>query len=303
MSVAAYGITRPSDVDLEDIDVFYNYIPNREVQNNEFIRLETSEILSPINLVDDGDELFISGGENLLEGLYNLRLPAETFNELGIYTVYIKPKSYIVEIIDCNTLSSLPTVRGIIIDSNDLPEVFETNNSLQGYRIEYLDPENNKVRNLVRYVVSSNKVVPVTENVGTTNQQATRYRFDDTGNHIFLQVTPTSASNVKPNQLPFIGVPGGIIKISNTYFSPLVLEIELVENTVETLTNLLMGEQVKDVRNGILTYFDKNREITKQFNLFTIKDSVEDVPLYEVKEIRDNIDENQNINDVTDGID
>ena len=302
MGVGTYGLTRPSDVSVEDIDMFYNFVPNREVENNEIFRLEPSELLTQMNLVDTNDEMFVSGGENVLEGLYNLRLPATIFNELGIYTIYIKPKSYVIEVLDCNTLSSLPTVRGLIIDGNDLPENLQTNNSLQGYRVEYLDDNNLKIRNLVRYIVSSNKVVPVTENVGNVNQQATRYRFDDIGNHIFLQVTPSSAPNIKPNQLPFIGKTGNYIKISNTYFSPLVIEIEMVENTIETLTNLLMGEQVKDVRKGIITYYDKDREIVKQYNLFTIKDDVRDVPLYEVRELRENVDELQNFNNIIDAI-
>ncbi len=304
MGTGIYGITRPSDVNVEDIDVFYNYIPDRGVVNNEMVRLNSEEILSRIFL-SENDENFVSGGDNILEGMYNLRLPAEIFNELGIYTIYIKPKTFLVEIIDCNTLSSLPNIRGLIIDpvSDDLPETLRVNNALQGYKIEYLDNENNKIKNLVRYVVSSNKVIPVNENVGNTSQSTTRYRFDDSGDNIFLQVTPSSASNTKPNDLPFIGRPGGIIKLSNTFFSPICMEIEMVENTIETLTNVLFGEQVKDVRNGILTYFDENREIVKQFNLFTLKDSVEDVPLYEIKELRENIDTSQNIDNIIDDID
>ncbi len=304
MGIGTYGITRPSDVSIDDIDIFYTYIQNREISNNEMIRLDSGEILSEMFLSENNteDELYLLGGDNILEGLYNLRLPANIFNDLGIYTIYLRPKTYVVEIVDCNVLSSLPSVRGIVIDINDLPETLQTNNALQGYKIEYFDEEKNKIRNLVRYIVSSNKAVPITENVGNTNQEATRYRFDDSGTHLFLQLTPSSSSNVKPNQLPFIGDPGGIIKISNTFFSPLVVEIELVENTVETLADLLMGEQVKDVKNGILTYYDKNREITKQYNLFTIKDSVDNVPLYEVKQKRDNIDESQDFDEITDEI-
>jgi hypothetical protein len=304
MGIGIYGITRASDVDVADIDVFYNYIPDRSVVNNEMLRLNSEEILSRIFLSED-DENFVSGGDNILEGMYNLRLPAEIFNELGIYTIYIKPKTFLVEIIDCNTLSSLPNIRGLVIDpvSDDLPETLRINNALQGYKVEYLDNENNKIKNLVRYIVSSNKVIPVNENVGNTSQSTTRYRFDDSGGNIFLQVTPSSASNTKPNDLPFIGRPGGIIKLSNTFFSPICIEIEMVENTIETLTNVLFGEQIKDVRNGILTYFDENREIVKQFNLFTLKDEVENVPLYEVKELRENIDTSQNINNILDDVD
>lgn len=301
MSIGIYGTVRPADVSLNDIDIFYNYTSNRETKNTEMFRLDPNDVLETIQTPID-DDIHVGGSDNLLEGLYNLTLPADVFNDIGIYTIYIRPKTYILEIIDCGTLSSLPNIRGLVIEIEDLPENLEVNNALQGYRVEYLDDEKNKVRNLVRYIVSSNKVVPVTENVGNTNQQATRYRFDDIGTHLFLQLTPSSAANVKPNQLPFIGNPGGIIKITNTYFTPLVMEIEMVENTVESLTNLLMGEQVKDVRNGILTYYDSNRNIVKQYNLFTIKDSVHDVPLYEVKEIRDAIDESQDFDSIIDEI-
>lgn len=302
MGVGTYGLTRASDVSVDDIDIYYNYTPTREAENNDFFRLDPNVVLTEINLVDETDETFINDAENILEGVYNLTLPATIFNEIGVYTIYIKPKTYVLEVLDCNTLSALPNVKGLVIDMTDLPEQLQTNNALQGYRIEYLDGEKNKIRNLVRHIVSSNKVVPITENVGTPSQQATRYRFDDLGNLLFLQLTPSSAANVRPNQLPFIGKPGNIIKISNTYFSPMIIEVELVENTVESLTNILMGEQVKDVRSGILTYFDRNREIVKQFNLFTIKDDVQNVPLYEVKELRENVDENQDINNIIDSV-
>jgi hypothetical protein len=297
MAIGTYGITRPSDVNIEDINMYYNYSPDRQTSNDVIYGLNPTELLSYTYLPDD-DPNVIAGNENLLEGLYNLRLPASIFNQLGIYTIYIKPKVTVTTIIDCSVLSALPTVKGIVIDVNTLPSALRANNALQGYRIEYLDSEGNKLRNVVRYVVTSNKVVPVTENVGNTNQKAIRYRFDDSGTLLFLQVTPSSSSDVKPNVLPFIGNPAGIILLSNTYFSPVVLEIELVQNTIDTLSDYVAGEQIKDVKNGILTYYDKNRVIKKQFNLFEIKDTVEDVPLYEVKEERTNIDETQNFNDI-----
>ena len=205
---------------------------------------------------------------------------------------------------DCGVLSSLPTINGIVIDLNatQLPDNLKANNALQGFKIEYLNTDGTKLRNTVRYVVTANKVVPVSENIGNTSQKAVRYRFDDSGTLMFLQVTPSSSSDVKPNVLPFIGNTGGIILISNTYFSPLVLEVEMVENTIDTLTNYVAGEQIKDVQNGILTYFDKNRVIIKQDNLYEIKDDVTNVPLFEVKEERTNIDETQNFNDVTSGV-
>lgn len=297
MATGIYGTTRPADVSIDDIDIYYNYTPNRETLNDEIIKLNSSEILSYNYLPEDEQ---ISGDENLLEGLYNLRLPATVFSQLGIYTIYIKPKKFNVIIVDCSVLSSLPTVKGIVLNLNDLPSNLRANNALQGYRIEYVDSTtNNKIRNVVRYVVSSNKVVPVSENVGNTSQKAIRYRFDDSGSLLFVQLTPSSASDVKPNATPFIGNPDQMIIVSNTFFSPVVVEVDMVANTVETLSNYVAGEQIKDVDNGILTYYDENRVITRQFNIYEIKDDVNDVPLYEVKERRTNIDESQDFDDVT----
>jgi len=297
MAIGIYGTVRSADVTVEDINVYYNFTPNRETINNIILSLNASDVLTYCYLPTD--EVIVGYTENLLEGLYNLRLPASVFNQLGIYTIYIKPKVIPIVIVDCSVLSALPTVKGIVVDVNSLPEALRANNALQGYRIEYVNSVNNtKLRNVVRYVVTSNKVVPVSENVGNTSQKAIRYRFDDAGTLVFLQVTPSSSSDVKPNVLPFIGNPADIILLSNTYFTPLTIEIELVENTIDTLADIVAGEQIKDVQKGILTHYDKDRVITKQFNLYEIKENVTDVPLFEVKEIRTNIDETQNFQDV-----
>jgi len=31
MAVGTYGTTRPADVNIEDIDIYYNYTPSREI--------------------------------------------------------------------------------------------------------------------------------------------------------------------------------------------------------------------------------------------------------------------------------
>ncbi len=304
MAIGTYGIVRPADVSVEDIDVYYNYTPNRQTSNNIVHKLVASEVLEYCKLPDD-DENYVDYGSdesenhNLLEGMYNLKLPATEFYQLGIYTIYIKPKTTMLTIVDCSVLSSLPSVKGIVVDMNTLPEPMKRNNYLQGYRVEYLNVDGTKKRNTVRYIATSNRVVPVSENIGNTSQKAIRYRFDDAGTLMFLQLTPSSSSDVKPNALPYIGNIGDTILISNTYFTPLVVEVELVENTLDTIANIVAGEQVKDIQKGILTYYNKNREITKQFNLYEIKEDVTNVPLFEVKERRTTIDESQDFDDVT----
>jgi hypothetical protein len=310
MGVGLYGVTRSADVNIEDIDMYYNYAPDRQTNKTDIIPLTATELLSYLYLPSTDPNYIpvidpsLTENSNVLEGLYNLRLPAAIFNQLGIYTIYIKPKLIMTTIVDCGVLSSLPTVNGIVIDlsTTPLPDNLKANNALQGFKIEYLNSDNTKMRNTVRYVVTSNKVVPVSENVGNTSQKAVRYRFDESGTLMFLQLTPSSSSDIKPNVLPFIGNIGGVILITNTYFSPLVLEVELVENTIGTLADIVGGEQIKDVQNGILTIYDKNRVITDQFNLFEIKDDVSNVPLFEVKEKRNSIDETQNFNNITSGI-
>ncbi|MFW5847348.1 MAG: hypothetical protein ACOCVF_00315 [bacterium] len=302
MAIGNYGIVRGSDVNINNISVFYNYTPTREIENNEFIEIDAGEILSECSLPDSTD-LGENYTEKIMEGMYNLRLPATTFNQIGVYTIYIKPKTFSMEIADCGVLSAFPNVKGLVINEADLPDDnLRANNGLQGYRIEYVNDNGEKRRNTVRYVVTSNRVSLVNENVGDSSQKSTRYRFDDNGSMIFLQITPSSASGIKANSFPFIGTPGQTILMSNTFFSPVMLEINMVEHDIDSVANSIIGEQIRDVKNGIVTLFDNNREITNQYNMFIIKDDVTDVPLYEIKEKRTNIDNSQNFDNVLDGI-
>jgi hypothetical protein len=299
MSIGTYGSIRPSDVKVDDISIFYNYTASRETASNEMFSINALDVLTPLALPADQQ---VSGQENLLEGLYNLKLPATIFNALGIYTLYIKPTTINSTIVDCGVLAALPTTKGILINSNLLPEGLRANNALQGYKVEYINIDGTKLRNVVRYIVTSNKAVPISVNVGNTSQRAQRYTFDDTGNLLFIQLTPSSASDVKPNVTPFIGTAGQSILISNTFFSPLTVEIEMVQNTIDTIMNIVAGNQIKDVTNGILTYYDQNNQILRQFNLYELKDDVTNVPLYEIKEERDNIDETQDFDTITDSV-
>lgn len=278
--------------------MFYTFSPSREDNSNEIFRLDPTTLLEPL-LVPSDEQVDV---DNLLGGMYNLTLPASTFNQLGFYTIFIRPKQIRSTIVDCGVLSSLPTVKGIILDTNALPSELTTNGTLDGYRIEYLNDDGTKLRNTVRYVVTSNKAIPVTENIGNTSQTAVRYRFDDSGSLLFLQLTPASASNVKPNITPFIGKPNQTIFLYNTNVNPLAIEVEFVENNIDTVVNLVGGEQIKDVQRGILTNYDADRNIIKQFNLYEIDDDVTDVSLFEVKEKRDIIDQSQDFDDITDSV-
>jgi hypothetical protein len=300
MAVGTFNPNRGTDVNIENVEVFFTYSPNRETAGTEVTRLTATDVLEPLLLPPDEQN---GGEDNLLEGMFNLTLPATTFNQIGIYTIFIRPRQVRLTITDCGVLSALPTVKGLVIDSTALPTQLTANNALQGFRIEYINDDGTKLRNVVRYVVTSNKVVPVTENVGNTSQSAVRYRFDDSGNLIFLQLTPSSASSVKPNATPFIGNPNQTILLNETSFDPVAVEVELVENTIDDVIDYVGGEQVKDVNNGIFTVYDRDRNIKQQFNLFEIDDEIaNDNSLFEVKERRTDIDETQDINDIIDSI-
>lgn len=303
MAIGTFGSIRPADISPADLEIYYTYTPNRETQPTAVSALTSTDVLSEFTIPSDQQ---ISGEQNLLGGLYNLKLPATVFNQLGIYTVYIRPKvinktvnGAPLTITDCGVLSSLPSVKGIVINSNSLPDNLKTNNALQGYRVEYLESNGSKIRNTVRYITTSNRVVPVTDNISNTSQTAIRYRFDDSGNLLFLQVTPSSASAVKPNITPFIGSPNQRILLSNTNVNPETIEIEMVENTIDTLVNYVAGEQIRDVKKGILTYYDADRQIVKQFDVYNIEDNINNEELYEVKEERTTIDTTQDFDTIT----
>jgi hypothetical protein len=115
---------------------------------------------------------------------------------------------------------------------------------------------------------------------------------------MFLTVTPSSAPSNKPNTIPFIGQPSQKIILSNTFFNPTTIEIEMVEHDVTTLAHALYGNQSKAVSSGIYTIYDNNNNIYKQYNLYEIKDELNET-LYEIREERTEIDESLNFDSIT----
>jgi hypothetical protein len=115
---------------------------------------------------------------------------------------------------------------------------------------------------------------------------------------MFLTITPSSAPTNKPNTVPFIGTPSQKIILTNTFFNPTTLEIEMVEHDASTLANALYGNQSKAVSQGIYTIYDNNNNIYKQYNLFEIKDQFNET-LYEIREERTDIDETLNFDTIS----
>lgn len=304
MAVGSYGTIRPADVSPEDVEILLHYAADRGATTSSTLtKLDSVTILSPIlHNVSTTDDTNAPNVE-VLGGLYNLRLENSTFSDKGIYTMHIRPKQIRTLITDCGILSSLPSVRGIVIDlsnvdSNDRGKF--TPQGLVGYRIEYISPaDNKKVPNFYKIVTSSFYCEPVTANLTNTTQKSIRYRYSDAPtNLVFLTVTPSASPSNKPNTIPFIGQPQQKIILTNSYFNPTTVEIEMVEHDASTLALALYGNQSKAISSGIYTIYDGSNNIYKQFNLYEVKDEFNET-LYEIRENRTDIDQTLNFDDIT----
>lgn len=300
MALGTYGTVRPADMSPEDVEIILNYTPSRDVTTNFVLKkLNAADVLTPyFHNANTGGNADVE----ILGGLYNLKLPSEEFNKIGIYTLYIRPTEIRTTITDCGVLSALPNVKGLIIDLNGVPAQYRnrfTNQGLVGYRIEYLNDDGTKIPNFYRIITSSFYCEPVISNLTNSSQKAIRYRYVDGGSDlIFCTVSPSSAPSNKANATPFIGQPNQNIIMTNTFFNPISVDIELAEHDIDTLAIALYGNQTKSMEDGIYTLYDRNLNIYKQYNLFEIRDEFNNL-LYEVRQDRDeNIDFSKNFNNI-----
>ena len=300
MATASYGTIRPADVSPEDIEIILNFTPSRdETDNFVLTKLDSLALIKPyFNNTSTG-----VNSVEILGGLYNLRLPADQFNRIGIYTLYIRPAQIRCTILDCGVLSALPNVRGLVIDLNSVPSQYRNkfvNQGLVGFRIEYLNTDGTKIPNFFRIITSSFFCEPVVQNLTNTSQKAIRYRYTDNNtNLIFCTLTPSSAPTNKPNAIPYIGQPNQNIIVTNTFFNPITLDIEIAEHDFSTLAIALYGNQTKSMDDGIYTIYDTANNIYRQYNLYEIRDQFNKL-LFEVREDRDNnIDFSKSFSNIT----
>ena len=232
--------------------------------------------------------------------MFTLKLPLEKFGEPGIYTVYIKPKEIETIIQDVGVLSAYPDVRGIVLKSfTGDNSVLNVNGALTGYRVEYFGMDGGTRSEDFSIITSSNKCSTIIQNIISTNQKAIRYRFDDTSNLIFCTVSPSTAPSFNANSLPYIGRATETIRLVNTKFEPLLIEVEMVEHDEETLSVMLEGNQIRDLDHGLITTYNFDNEIYRQHEYYTIKEST-GRNLYDVKvDRKDNIDSSQDFNEIT----
>ncbi len=303
MAVGNYGTVRPADVSVDDIEIFYTKNDGNTIST--LVELTPSQVLTKVDNPTPGREGEIFGG------LYTLSLPTDTFNSKGIYTIVIRPKQYRTTIVDCGVLAANNDVVGLVINKGDsgeaedegIPAKLGADGSLVGYRVEYITTDTEsaekKVNNLFRIITSDNRsaVVPDQTNTALKNNS---YSFNNSSNLSFCTLTPSSAPSVRPNALPYIGVPEQKIIITNTFFNPIMLEVEMVEHDDETLAYALYGNQSKSLEDGIYSIYNFENAIYRQYNLYEVKDQFTGSPLYEVRQERDNIDFTKDFDSITD---
>jgi hypothetical protein len=247
MALASYGTIRPSDVSPEDVEIILHYTPSRDdTANFVLTKLDSVSLLRPyFNNSSTGGNANIE----ILGGLYNLKLPADQFNAIGIYTIYLRPT---------------------------------------------------QIPNFFRVITSSFFCEPVIQNLTNTSQKAIRYRYTDSNSGLlFCTLSPSSAPTNKPNAIPYIGQPDQDIIITNTFFNPITLDIEVAEHDFSTLAIALYGNQTKSIDDGIYTYYDSQNNIYRQYNLYEIRDQFNEL-LFEVRQDRgNNIDFSKNFTNIT----
>ena len=267
-----YGTKRPANITSDDVDIFYSYRPSRAEDSAEystFKKLDSKLLMNTSGKTDGGNV-------EVLPGMFDLRLPLDIFGNVGIYTIYIKPKEIRTTILHISTLAAYPDVRGLVLDTNGM-----SNGSLVGYRVEYFNESGDREEDF-RIITSNNRCEPVAQIFNDATQNGVRYRFNDAASLMFCTVTPSTSLSFNNNTLPNIGAVGQEIALINTKFNPLCIEVEMVENDAETIATMLNGDQIRDLEHATITTFNKNHEPFSQFSYYTSKNKLGKA-LYEVK--------------------
>ena len=290
-----YGTVRSAYIDPQkDAELFYFYRPNRSTTDEDFTKFKP---LNASNLVRSHAEGIKGGIEDVHPGMFKLRLPLDVFNDTGIYTVYIRPKEYVTNLTDVSVLADYPEIRGVVIEKGKVGDVTD----LTGYRIEYFDTSTNKRTDRAFIITSCNFCKPIWVSVSDSASMPKRYQYtDSSSNLLFCTLTPCSYGDYSPNVAPNIGT--GVeekdkVAIINTKFSPVMIEIEMVEHDAETITTMLEGDTIMDHDRAIMTHYNDNKEIYQQYDFYEQKNSLGE-PLYSVKRKRENIESGEDYDNI-----
>lgn len=287
-----YGSIRPSLVDVSnDVEIFYHYRPTRNSEDEIFSNFKKVEnVTSMLSAATYEDEKEGGDIDIRLPGMYNLSLPVSIFGRVGFYTIYIRPKEIKAKIMDIGVLAAYTDINGIIINMNeqkDQSTLFQ-NDCLNGYRIDYFEDDGGtlKRQDYYRIITGCNRCEPITQNLSSSSSNSNGYRFNSSGSLCFLTVTPNSSPSYKAGSNPFIGAPNQVIRISNTKFDPVMIEVEICRHDIETLNTAIDGDQIRSIDNGLLTTYNENGEIYSQKEFFSLKDNYTQNDRYEVKKDR-----------------
>jgi hypothetical protein len=287
MSLGVFGSKKLADVGISDVDILYSYSPSKE-QVGELVLKPLFDNISPA----DFQKMFGA------DGVYRMRLPASIFKDLGFYTVLVKPKTFETQILDCSfvvsTVANQVEVsrRGIVIPNLKI----NGGNSLVGYQIEYFGTNGQKIKNFFKIITSSDLVSPSTNN-NTLNPGSKTYTLDPNGSFLFLTVTPDEGGTISSNQGTNIGVQGQTISVSNTFFDPLMIEVEMTDQNIKTLSYGVYGNSQRNLETGVYTIFDENGRVYKQYTLGTAK-TITNNGSIEFRQKRENVNLNQTFDDL-----
>jgi hypothetical protein len=284
MSSGIFGTIRPANINISnDVEMYYYYRPSRgetDAEFNGYKKLNPTSCLS--QCVSDYDETKIIG-------IYDLKLPLNSFNKKGIYNIYIKPKECNTKIVDVSILAAYPSIKGVVLNMSD--SELKGIDDLTGYRIEFPNGTN-------RLIKSCNRCEPVIVNTGDGYPKTTRYNLTDTSsNLVFCTVSPSSSPTFKTNVSPYIGEPNQEIKIVNTKFTPKMIEVEMVDHDADTISYMIEGDQANDRDNAIITTYNDEHEIYHQSDYYVLKDRLGN-PIYNIRRKRDNIDHGQDYDNI-----
>ena len=292
----------------KDVEIFYHYRPTLNSEDTVFDNFtKIDEVTSILKTVSVGENALNSNGEQFpdrtLPGIYNLLLPTRIFGKRGFYTIFIRPKEIYCTIKDVGALGAYPDISGIILDMNDITEDRElfANDNLTGYRVEYLQYDDGglKRQDFYRLITSCNLAESISQNLTSANTNSNAYRFNESGSLSFITLTPSIGPSFKANAKPYIGSPNQPIIITNTKFDPVCVRVEICENDFDTLATSIDGNQIRALDNGLLTTYNKDYEIYKQWEFYTLKDNYTRNVKFEVKRERTgNIDNSVDANEV-----
>ena len=299
---STYGNVKSAFINPQnDVEIFYHFRPtlnSDDINYRNFRKIEdVSSVFTTINIDESSQASYVDGNnmfpDRVLPGMYNLSLPVDIFGRKGFYTVFIRPKEIYCTIKDVGALGAYPDIRGVVIDTTgmdgSIKPMFGSDN-LVGYRIEYLN-EDLKREDYYRLITSNNNAEIISQNLTSSNTNSNAYRFNESGTLVFMTLTPSISPSFKPSSKPYIGMPNQKIIITNTKFDPVCLRIEICENDFDTLATSIDGNQIRALDNGLLTTYNEDYEIYKQWEFYTLKDNYNKNARFEVKNRRiDNID-------------